>query len=212
MVEQVLVDGSEFGRKGALVRYWPEWLSPEEADTFYTELHKLWELAKQDKGLFGNPAFRKTLQIGDEGIKPYKYSGSSAEKVHPWAEYPVVEKLRDKLAKMGIETNLVLINFYLPNANLSFHSDNEDSMVDGSTIASTSFGSVRRFRIRELLPKGAKPREWKPMLGHGSLLTMEGDCQKVLEHALPKMVVSKSDMEKFSGCRINLTLRKMQVL
>ena len=211
-----IVAGTEFGLEGRLVGYLEHFLSEEEADAAFFELEQAWTVAKQDKGMFGTPAIRRTLQIGDNGIKPYKYSGSSAVEVAPWSSYPLLETLKKKLEQLlGVEVNLVLANFYESNSGVAWHPDQEDSMESNSTIVSISFGSTRRFSMRELpeegkkWKRGDKYKQYKPMLGNGSLLTMEGRCQEVLEHCIPKMVISQKDMDKYGGCRINLTYRKM---
>jgi len=213
---QTIVPGTDFGLEGPLVRYWDNFLSAEEADTAFFELERSWTEAKQDKGLFGVPAIRRTLQIGDDGIKPYKYSGSSAVDVAPWSNYPVLETIKNKIEQqLGVAVNLVLVNFYEPHSGLSWHTDKEDSMEKNSTIVSISLGSTRRFSLRELPEKGSKwkrgdkYKQYKPMLGNGYLVTMEGRCQELLEHCIPKMVISQKDMDRYGGRRINLTCRKM---
>lgn len=231
--EKILVPGEAYGRHGPLVRYFPTFFSKSDADRLYYGIRKSFETAKQEKGLFGNPAFRRTIQVGDDGIRPYKYSGSSAEEVFPWEQFVEVKEIRERIQQeLGVRINLVLVNFYPMEANLAWHSDDEDDssgpgasvpmgMVDGSTIVSVSFGTARRFSLREL-PPGAKKkgptRKWvldkktrrwyKPILAHGSVITMEGDCQQLLEHCVPKMVIT--DIVTYGGMRINLTFRLMQ--
>ena len=72
---------------------------------------------------------------------------------------------------------------------------NEKEIVEGSSIASLSFGAVRKFAF-----KHAKTNERLDVeLAHGSLLDMKGDIQANWYHSLPKTTRVKQ-------MRINLTV------
>ena len=80
------------------------------------------------------------------------------------------------------------------------HSDDEDSIVPKSGIASLSFGAERPFVFLH-----KKTREKiKVSLPDGSLLLMKDRCQECWWHELPKT-------KKVSGPRINITFRLMKI-
>lgn len=82
---------------------------------------------------------------------------------------------------------------------MSWHQDNESSIVEDSMIACLSFGAARRFHFKHLETRERITTE----LDSGSLLTMSGPIQRFWQHALPKS-------KKVSEARISLTFRKMK--
>ena len=95
--------------------------------------------------------------------------------------------------------NACLLNLYHSgNEGMGWHSDNESSIVKGSTIASISLGEARPFQLRHK-KSGDKVQV---LLENGSLLLMLGSTQEHWQHSLPKT-------PKVKGPRINLTFRKM---
>jgi len=96
--------------------------------------------------------------------------------------------------------NSVLLNRYRSGAeHMGWHADDEPELGPEPVIASLSLGAERRFLLR-LRAEPAIKQEWR--LGHGDLLLMRGDCQRVAQHALPKMV-------RVADERINLTFRRV---
>ena len=82
---------------------------------------------------------------------------------------------------------------------MGWHSDDEPELGPDPVIASLSLGAERRFLLRMRSDHAVKT-EWR--LGDGDLLVMRGDCQRVAQHALPKMAGVKAE-------RINLTFRSV---
>ena len=136
---------------------------------------------------------RLTTWYGPE----YTYSGIR------WPSSPLVAVLEEIAGLLAAETgfpfNSVLGNWYRDGRDsMGWHRDNEPEM-DQSLIASVSFGSSRRFLIRE---RGGE-RSFEMGLGHGSVLLMQ-NMQERWEHAVPKT-------SKPMGERINLTFRRIRV-
>jgi alkylated DNA repair dioxygenase AlkB len=101
-------------------------------------------------------------------------------------------------AACGAPFNSVLINRYRTGGDyMGWHSDDEPELGPAPVIASLSLGAERRFLLR-LKADHAKKLEWR--LAPGDLLVMRGECQRLAQHALPKMA-------GVAGERINLTFR-----
>ena len=135
---------------------------------------------------------RLIAYYGDVG---YQYSGVW----HPAVPMPqVLSQLQRKIAEVVDFTfNSVLCNYYRHGMDgMGYHRDNEPEL-DASCIASLSFGTRRRFRMRHRRTKESVAME----LGQGDLLIML-DCQDEWEHAIPKT-------KKPCGERINLTYRRI---
>jgi alkylated DNA repair dioxygenase AlkB len=146
------------------------------------------------------PEPRLTSIHGDENVidRQYVYS-KSVRILKPMT--PTLLKLK-KLVKFytEIDFDFVLLNLYRDGEDkVGWHSDDEP-MMDCSNIASISFGEERTFKFRD---KTSKQTVWKKQLESGSLLWMKENCQRDLEHEVPKT-------SKDCGPRINLTFRKFK--
>lgn len=126
----------------------------------------------------------------------YRYSGAVFEP-EPW--HPAIVALLPRLeAACGARFNSVLLNRYRDGRDaMGWHSDDEPELGPAPVIASLSLGAPRRFLMR-LKADHAIRREWR--LGHGDLLLMQGECQRLAQHALPRMAGLGEE-------RINLTFR-----
>ena len=95
--------------------------------------------------------------------------------------------------------NSCLLNLYNDgNEGIGWHSDDEKSIEDGSSIASVSLGAKRKFSFKHKQSN----KTISVLLEHGSLLLMKGVTQKKWLHSLPKS-------SKITLPRINLTFRIM---
>ncbi len=104
------------------------------------------------------------------------------------------------MAEVGRPFNSVLLNRYRDGRDaMGWHSDDEPELGRQPVIASLSLGSPRRFVFRHRQQHGLK-REI--VLGHGDLLLMAGETQRLYQHALPRTA-------KPMGERINLTFRQI---
>ena len=196
--------------KEARVRYNANFFPKAVADRYFRELCALEEHASHEKNPFtGKDVKRKTLQFADKGVRAYKYSSAGAVSTLRWEHTRCLQEMRDTIhLATGERPNFCLVNFYAPDAQLGYHADDEDDMEPLSIVASVSLGTVRRFKMRDKEIAGYKMafieeyNMWTFMLAHGSLLTMEGKCQSVLEHSIPPM--------KCEGLRVNCTFRRMK--
>lgn len=131
--------------------------------------------------------------------KPYTYVYSgSAKTASIWT--PELLELKT-IAEMHCNTsyNSCLLNLYHSGQEgVTWHSDNESSIQNTSSIASFSFGAERQFVFKHKLSK----EKVACVLENGSLLNMTGCTQKNWLHSLPKT-------KKVTTPRINLTFRTM---
>lgn len=119
----------------------------------------------------------------------------------PWTE--PLNALRKRLnSELGTHFNSVLANLYRNGSDsMGWHSDNEQELLKNAMIASLSFGSERRFLIREKNSR-TKVGEWA--LGNGTLLIMAKKTQQYYEHSIART-------KKMVGERINLTFRQIHI-
>ncbi len=208
--------------KGAKVRYKKLHSSTEANKICKNILKDVEKLSKPEKGIMYGKEYvseRKTVQIADPGIKPYKYKSAGSTKTYSWKISPTIKKEKELIEKeLGIKFNFCLVNIYTPDAYLGYHSDDEKDMVENSTVGSLSFGAERDFLLKpksrfsgspEKRSQASKGSEFKKsgdvtkiLLENGSLVTMEGSCQQVYKHSIPKRA-------NVSGIRVNLTFRQM---
>lgn len=139
---------------------------------------------------------RKVAWYGDSNFS-YTYSGTTKQALAWTAELATLKEKVEKLC--GAVFNSCLLNFYHNgDEGMSWHSDDEKSLVKNSTIASVSLGAEREFRFKH------KRLDYKTtvMLENGSLLIMKDTTQSHWLHSIPKS-------KKVRTPRINLTFRTM---
>lgn len=139
---------------------------------------------------------RKTAWYGDSN---YVYIYSNMEKTAlPWTrELAQLKQVVENLS--NTKYNSCLLNLYRDgNEGMGWHSDDEKSIKEHSTIASVSFGADRKFSFKHKQSN----KIISILLEHGSLLLMEGETQKNWLHSLPKS-------RNITLARINLTFRRM---
>lgn len=182
---------------GGELSLWSPWLERDEADALLAELQVTipWEVHRIR--IFGREVDspRRSCWIGDADAT-YIYSRTRFEP-HPWTS--ALASLRDRVARAcGARFNSVLANLYRNGQDsMGWHSDNEPELGAQPVIASLSLGAVRRFRLK---PRAAGGDTVGIELGHGSLLRMAGDTQRLYVHDLPKTSAAV-------GPRLNLTFR-----
>ncbi|HEY9398853.1 MAG TPA: alpha-ketoglutarate-dependent dioxygenase AlkB [Nitrososphaeraceae archaeon] len=139
---------------------------------------------------------RKTAWYGDSNYV-YIYSSTIKEAL-PWTgELMNLKQIVENLS--NTKFNSCLLNLYHDgNEGMGWHSDDEKSIEENSTIASVSFGAERKFSFKHKQSK----KIISVLLEHGSLLLMKEATQKNWLHSLPKS-------KKISLPRINLTFRRM---
>ncbi len=184
---------------GADVQWFPGWLAAPEAEALRLDLlaQVAWEVHRIR--LFGREVDSPRLSswIGDPAAR-YRYSGAEF-RPHPWPE--VLAPVRARLeAELGAGFNSVLVNRYRDGQDaMGWHSDDEPELGLRPVIASLSLGAPRRFALRHRQDKTLK-RDIP--LGHGDLVVMAGDTQRLYHHAVPRTA-------RPVGERINLTFRRI---
>lgn len=199
LFDQTLPGWEPLPLPGGELSLWPHWLAASEADRLLGELRDSipWEVHRIR--IFGREVDSPRLScwIGGQDAT-YVYSRTRFEP-HPWT--PALAALRDRVAKAcDAPFNSVLANLYRDGRDsMGWHSDNEPELGARPVIASLSLGAVRRFRLK---PRNESERAQVLgiELGHGSLLRMAGDTQRLYLHDLPKTNAAV-------GPRINLTFR-----
>jgi len=134
------------------------------------------------------------------GSKPFQYGYSRTEKTALiWTDFLLQLK---QLVEQHTQSryNSCLLNFYYSGeVGMGWHTDKEKQLVQHGSIASLSFGAVRRFAFRHL----HTAEQIKVELLHGSLLEMKNQTQDYWQHALLKS-------SKVKSARINLTFRQIR--
>lgn len=141
---------------------------------------------------------RKIAWMAEDSVT-YRYSGMT--KV-PQVWTPAVREIKTIAEGLtGESYNSWLLNLYHHGEEgMGWHSDDEKSIVPGSSIASLSFGAERKFSFKHKQSKETV----SILLEDGSLLDMRGETQQHWVHQLPKI-------KQVREPRINLTLRIMRL-
>ncbi|OQX38378.1 MAG: alpha-ketoglutarate-dependent dioxygenase AlkB [Oceanospirillales bacterium LUC14_002_19_P2] len=185
---------------GGICRYWPTWLTVDEASQLYKELQETVAWQQDEIQMFGRPLPLPRLQVwyGDAGAR-YRYSGIQLEPL-PWLPLLHALKMRVEQAT-GAKFNSVLVNLYRSGQDSNgWHADDEPELGDDPLVASLSLGATRRFQLRHKTDRSIPVRNL--MLEAGSLLFMGAGMQQYWQHQVPKTQKSVSP-------RINLTFRRV---
>src|ERR687898_3080043 len=180
------------------VNYYGKVLISGEADQYFDLLMQdiLWE--NDEVVIFGKHIVtkRKAAWYGDSDYS-YTYSNTTKQALAWTKELSYLKQIVEELA--GAKFNSCLLNLYHDgNEGMGWHSDDEKSIEDNSTISSVSFGVERKFSFKHKQNK----KIISVLLEHGSLLLMKDSTQKNWLHCLPKSI-------KITLPRINLTFRRM---
>ncbi|NDV91521.1 alpha-ketoglutarate-dependent dioxygenase AlkB [Alteromonas sp. 345S023] len=182
----------------AQVRYYPQWLSPEQANLYKNSLEHDLPWRQDSLRMFGKtiPIPRLQSWHGDPECL-YSYSGLSLSPA-PWTK--VLIAIRDKCRdECNVHFNSVLANWYRHGQDsMSMHSDDEPELGPNPVIASVTLGAARPF----VLKHKETGERYVQVLEHGSLLLMQGSTQSHYLHGIAKTA-------KPIGDRINLTYRKL---
>ena len=146
--------------------------------------------------LFGKNIKIPRLQswYADEGCN-YKYSGKTLKR-NNW--HPVLLKIKQNIETVsGEKFNSVLANLYRDGSDsMGWHSDDESSIKQDTSIASVSFGEQRPIFFKHK----TDDISFSIDQSHGSLIIMNGETQKFWKHSIKKS-------KKLMKPRINLTFR-----
>lgn len=183
----------------ASIRYYPNFLSKNIADAYFSELHDTIVWQNDPITIFGKtyPQPRMTSLHGHT-TTPYGYSGIVMQ------PKPMTQSLSDIESKIkpycAENFTTVLLNLYRSGKDSNgWHADDEPELGKNPVIASVSLGADRYFHLKHIHDK---TQRLKFVLSHGSLLLMEGTTQHFWKHQIAKTARSV-------GPRINLTFRKV---
>jgi alkylated DNA repair dioxygenase AlkB len=174
-------------------------LTEKEAYMYFTVLKNQIPWEKERLKIAGK-AIQMQRMVAWFGDNNYSYSYSGTIKIAlPWTH----ELLKLKTLAQDIcseKYNSCLLNYYPDgNSGMGWHSDDERSIVEDSSIASISLGAERKFSLKQKTGGDSI----SVLLENGSLLEMKGQTQNNWLHALPKF-------KKITEPRINLTFRLMK--
>lgn len=183
----------------AVIRYYPNFLTCEEADAYFETLHAITPWRNDPIRVFGKThAQPRMTSLHGHTTDPYGYSGIVMQ------PNPMNEPLLGIEKKLKAFTNeyftTVLLNLYRNGKDSNgWHADNEPELSKNPVIASVSLGAARYFHLKHT---SMKNQRLKFELAHGSLLVMEGTTQHFWKHQIAKTA-------REVGPRINLTFRKV---
>lgn len=176
--------------------YFGKLFSGSQTQTYFQTLYETIDWARDELVLYGKKITtkRKVAWYGDSKFE-YSYSGSK-KLANQWTS--TLLELKEIVEKVASDSfNSCLLNLYHSGEEgMSWHSDDEDSLLKNGKIFSLSFGAERRFLFRHKLKKETIAID----LEDGSGLSMEGNTQANWLHSLPKTT-------KIKMPRINLTFR-----
>ena len=178
------------------VNYFGYVMPTHEADHFFNRLLETIEW-KNDKAMMFGKLIETKRKVGWYGEHPFEYTYSKiTKKALPWTVE--LEKLKAICEKHTGETyNSCLLNLYHDGSEgMAWHSDGEKDLKKNGSIASMSFGAIRKFAFKHK----ETAEKVEVILEHGSLLEMAGTCQTHWLHRLPPTT-------KVTQPRINLTFR-----
>lgn len=181
-----------------IVNYYGKVMTDEEANNYLDILLDTIEWRNDEAKIFGKHFItrRKVAWYGDAGYS-YTYSNTTKQAL-PWTkELLELKNLAEQLS--GTAYNSCLLNLYhTGDEGMGWHSDDEKALGKDTSIASLSFGAVRKFALKHRITKEGT----SVFLENGSLLVMRGATQTNWLHSLPKT-------KKITTPRVNLTFRTM---
>lgn len=182
-----------------VVNYYGPILDRLEMARFYEILFRQIPWKNDEAVIFGKRIItaRKVAWYGDSDFS-YTYSGTTKQAL-VWT--PALAELKGRIQGLtGTVFNSCLLNLYHHgDEGMSWHSDDEKSLVTNSSIASLSLGAEREFRFKHK----RLDQKISVLLENGSLLVMKGSTQTHWLHSIPKS-------KKVTTPRINLTFRSMR--
>lgn len=194
--------------RGTTCRYWSKIMSSRRSKRIFKHLKSL-PLTREKLVIYGktHTPNRYTSAYGDvnnDGDQlSYRYSGQ-IKISNPWTEELLELKERvEYILDLDSDEkfNFALVQLYPDGtSNIGYHSDDERDIVPNSIIAGVSFGSERTFQLKNKVSGDRVDVQ----LVHGSMITMEGKCQKQYKHCVP---VRKRVTEP----RISVTFRRMAI-
>lgn len=183
-----------------IANYYGTIFTPAQSAALYAALLRDVPWKNDETILFGKHIVtaRKIAWFGDRDFS-YTYSGITR---HAQRWTPPLTELKTKIETVsGFTYNSCLLNLYHDgNEGMSWHSDDEKSLVRHAPIASLSLGAERKFSFKHKRLSDSI----STILENGSLLVMRGETQSHWLHCVPKS-------KKIATPRISLTFRTMVI-
>ena len=189
----------KFNNNNAEIYYYSNFFDKVQSNRFLDEFINEIEWRQNSILLFGKKHSLPRLEAwyGDRGVN-YSYSGIKHSSTM-WSKSLMFIRNRVE-KKLNFKFNSVLMNYYRTGLDSNgWHSDDEKELGRNPVIASISFGSLRKFKLRHKTIIGGKTK-LDLELEHGSLLIMSGETQHFWKHCIPK---TKAMIKP----RVNLTFR-----
>ena len=178
--------------------YFEKFLEEKESNDLFQHLNNLDDWKSLEFFLFGKKCKqnRETINFSYNKLR-YNYSGLSNIGLEI-NEHIILINLKKKIENLfdnKYSFNYILGNRYRSGKdNIGMHSDDEKDLK--GPIVSISLGCNRFFDIKGKYNKDKLRLD----LNNGSLLIMNGECQKHYKHGIPIQ-------KKINNIRINLTFR-----
>lgn len=179
-----------------LVNYYGKLLNHERSQYYLDKLLNTIEWKNDEAIIFGKHIItkRKAAWYGNRNYS-YTYSNTTKQALIWTKELLELKTIVEKITES--QFNSCLLNLYHSgDEGVSWHSDDEKSMGQNTTIASLSFGAERKFSFKHKLTHESV----SILLESGSLLVMKEATQTNWLHCLPKT-------KKITRPRVNLTFR-----
>lgn len=179
-----------------VINYYGKVLNQERSQYYLDKLLNTIEWKNDEAIIFGKHIItkRKAAWYGNSDYA-YTYSNTTKQALIWTKELLELKTIVEEITQS--QFNSCLLNLYHSgDEGVSWHSDDEKSMGENTTIASLSFGAERKFSFKHKLTKESV----SILLESGSLLVMKGATQTNWLHCLPKT-------KKITRPRVNLTFR-----
>jgi alkylated DNA repair dioxygenase AlkB len=189
-----------FNLPDAEIIYYPNFLSPEKANTLFEELLENTPWQQDEITVYGKRHLQPRLtSLYGNKEKPYSYSNIIMQPHHWTLALQKIKSLIENISEANFTT--VLLNYYRNgNDGNGWHADNEKELGINPIIASLSLGAERKFQLKHNTDTSQKKNI---NLENGSLLLMKGTTQHFWKHQVPKTT-------KLINPRINLTFRMIK--
>ena len=182
------------------IQYFPSFFVKKTSDYYFETFKREVPWQQDNITVFGKTHLQPRLTaLYGNNDQSYTYANIT---MHP---HPFTQNLQTIKSTIETKTNTIftscLCNLYRDGKDSNgWHADNEKELGIDPVIASISLGQERYFHLKHRTKKGIKQ---KILLGHGSLLLMQGETQHHWLHQIPKTARPIKE-------RINLTFRVLR--
>ncbi len=184
---------------GSYVEYYESLFDKTQADALLEQLLSD-DFPWERQAIRGVLTRRANAWFANDSRFVYRYTGQT------WSPHqftPAISEICDRLEELcHCGLNCALGALYPDGqAAVGWHDDNDFPSLPDTPIATVSFGSERRFKVRRKTDHEVVAQY---DVTHGSVLIMGGALQRHYDHAIQKT-------SKKVGPRVNLSYRKFRV-